>query len=142
MIAYDTIQTMIQRKMLASMPANVRAEYEAANRRLSQSIKAAEEPETVRYTQANAATVLAAAIANYKGITPTTDTKQTKRKVGSGDGPVTEFEKTTNFLGDAIKAAREAKLLAGARDNKGTDAEKPEAAKSLAQLLVEAQDEL
>jgi hypothetical protein len=94
---------MVQRKMLASMPADVRAEYEAANRRLSQSIKAAEEPETVGYTQANAATVRAAAIANYKGITPTTDTKETKRKVGSGDGRATEFENTADFLGNAIQ---------------------------------------
>jgi hypothetical protein len=128
---------MVQRKMLASMPADVRAEYEAANRRLSQSIKAAEEPETVGYTQANAATVLAAAIANYKGITPTTDTKETKRKVGSGDGRATEFEKTADFLGNAIQQARESKL-ARARDSKATHAEKPEAAKSLAELLAES----
>lgn len=49
------------------------------------------------------------------------------------------FSTAVDTLGDAIKAAREAKI-ARARDNKGTDAEKPEAAKSLAQLLVEAQD--
>jgi hypothetical protein len=51
----------------------------------------------------------------------------------------TAFSEATDFFGDAIKRAREAKI-ARARDNKGTDSEKPEAAKSLAQLLVEAQD--
>jgi len=51
----------------------------------------------------------------------------------------TAFSEATDFLGDAIKAAREAKL-ARARDNKKTDAEKPQA-KSLAELLAEtAQD--
>jgi len=50
----------------------------------------------------------------------------------------TAFSTAVDTLGDAIKASREAKL-ARARDNK----EKPEAAKSLAELLTEsAQDEL
>jgi Ca2+-dependent lipid-binding protein len=50
----------------------------------------------------------------------------------------TAFSEATNFLGDAIKAAREAKL-ARVRE---TDAQKPETEKSLAELLAEsAQDD-
>jgi hypothetical protein len=50
----------------------------------------------------------------------------------------TAFSEATDFLGDAIKAAREAKL-ARVRDNKETETEQP--AKSLAELLTEsAQD--
>ena len=51
----------------------------------------------------------------------------------------TAFSTAVDTLGNAIKAAREAKL-AQARDIKETDTEKPEA-KTLAQLLTEsAQD--
>jgi hypothetical protein len=50
------------------------------------------------------------------------------------------FSEATDFLGDAIKTAREAKLTR-TRDNKETDIEQPKAAKSLAELLAEsAQD--
>jgi hypothetical protein len=50
----------------------------------------------------------------------------------------TAFSEATNFLGDAIQAARGAKL-ARVRDNKETETEQP--AKSLAELLAEsAQD--
>jgi hypothetical protein len=50
----------------------------------------------------------------------------------------TAFSEATDFLGDAIKTAREAKL-AQARDNKQADTEQP--TKSLAELLAEsAQD--
>jgi hypothetical protein len=52
----------------------------------------------------------------------------------------TAFSTAVDTLGNAIKAAREAKL-ARVRNNKETNAEKPEAAKSLAELLAEsAQD--
>jgi ornithine cyclodeaminase/alanine dehydrogenase-like protein (mu-crystallin family) len=50
----------------------------------------------------------------------------------------TTFTEAVDFMADKLKAAREAKL-AQVRDNKEIDAEKPKA-KTLAQLLVEAQD--
>jgi len=52
----------------------------------------------------------------------------------------TAFSEATDFFGDAIKAAREAKL-AQARDKKESESEKPQTPKSLAELLAEsAQD--
>jgi len=94
--------------------------------RLSQSIKDAAEATSIEAK--TKAQKDAALVVNSIGVM-----SQPTRTVRS-----TAFSEVTDFLGDAIKAAREAKL-ARARDNKKTDAEKPEA-KTLAQLLVEAQD--
>jgi hypothetical protein len=94
-------------------------------RRLSQSIVDAAKPSTE--DEAREAQKAASLVVNSVGsmIQP----KRTERP--------TAFSEATDFLGNAIKAAREAKL-AQARDKKETDSEKP--AKTLAQLLVKAQD--
>jgi hypothetical protein len=92
--------------------------------RLSQAIKAAAESVDPEVAKAHA-------VVSVNSIGVQSTPKRTARP--------TAFSEAADFLGDAIKAARETKLVR-ARDNKGTDAEKPEAAKSLAQLLVEAQD--
>jgi hypothetical protein len=95
-------------------------------RRLSQSIVDAARPSTEE--QAKASQEAAALVVNSVGVQSTP--KRTERP--------TAFSEATDFLGEAIKAARDAKL-ARTRDNKGTDTEKPES-KTLAELLVEAQD--
>jgi hypothetical protein len=93
--------------------------------RLSQAIKEAAESVDPEVAKAHAAVSV-----NSIGVQSTA--KRTVRP--------TAFSEATDFLGEAIKTAREAKL-ARARDNKETNAEKPEAAKSLAELLAEsAQD--
>jgi len=132
---FETAQRLAQAK-LHKMPAAAREAYNEAQRRLSQTITNAERPESVGYTQESAATVLSAAIAGYKVIAPAADTKL---KAGSGDGRLTEFDRAVDTVADAIKAHRERKLETLAA-NKETNTEKPEAAKSLAELLVEAQD--
>jgi hypothetical protein len=90
--------------------------------RLSQSIKEAAESVDPEVAKAHAAVTV-----NSIGVQSTP--KRTARP--------TAFSETADFLGDAIKAAREAKL-AQARDNKERDTEKTEAAKSLAELLAES----
>jgi hypothetical protein len=124
------LQRLAQAK-LHKMPAAARAAYEEAQRRLSQTIPNAEEPETVGYTNGNAANVLSAAYAEARQIKIDRGVKVSEK----AEPRVTAFDKATDLLGDAIKTAREAKL-ARARDNKAT-----ETAKSLAELLAEsAQD--
>jgi hypothetical protein len=92
--------------------------------RLSQAIK-----EAAEVADKEAARKAAAVSVNSIGV-------QSTPKRGERS---TAFSEATDFLGEAIKTAREAKL-ARARDNKETNAEKPEA-KTLAQLLSEsAQD--
>jgi hypothetical protein len=89
--------------------------------RLSQAIKEAAES-----ADAEAAKARAAVSINSIGVHSTA--KRTERS--------TAFSTAVDFLGDAIKAAREAKL-ARARDNKETETEKSEA-KSLIDLLRES----
>ena len=95
-------------------------------RRLSQSIVDAARPSTE--AQAKAGQEAAALVVNSVG-----SMIQPKRTVRP-----TAFSEATDFLGDAIKTAREAKL-ARTRSNKEAETEQP--AKSLAELLAEsAQD--
>jgi len=91
--------------------------------RLSQSIKEAAESVDPEVAKAHAAVTV-----NSIGVQSTP--KRTAR--------LTAFSTAVDTLGNAIRVARGAKL-AQARNNKETDTEQPEA-KTLAQLLVEAQD--
>jgi hypothetical protein len=90
-------------------------------RRLSRSIADAARPSTEE--QAKASQEAAALVVNSVAVM-----SQPKRTVRPN-----AFSEATDFLNDAIKRAREAKL-AQVRENKEIDAEKPEA-KTLAQLL-------
>jgi hypothetical protein len=96
--------------------------------RLSRSIKDASE--TASQEATTKAQKDAALVVNSVGV-------QSTPKRGERS---TAFSTAADALGDAIKAAREAKL-ARVRDDKETDIEQPKAAKSLAELLAEsAQD--
>lgn len=70
MIAYDTIQAMVQRKLWASLPASAQEVYEAANRRLSQSIKSAEDPGKDNPEVAEQRRKRAALVVNAKAVSP------------------------------------------------------------------------
>ncbi len=94
-------------------------------RRLSQSIVDAAKPSTGEQAKANQEA--AALVVNSIG-----SMVQPKR----GERSIV-FSTAVDMLGDAIQAARDANLARAL--SKETDAEKPEA-KSLAQLLVQAQD--
>ena len=91
--------------------------------RLSRSIKDASE--TASQEAKTKAQKDAALVVNSVGVQSTP--KRTVRP--------TAFSEATDFLGDAIKTAREAKL-AQARDNKQADTER--STKSLAELLAES----
>ena len=96
--------------------------------RLSRSIKDASE--TASQEATTKAQKDAALVVNSVGV-------QSTPKRGERS---TAFSTAADALGDAIKAAREAKL-ARVRDDKETDIEQPKAAKSLAELLAESAQE-
>ena len=70
MIIAPDIQAMVQKHMFASMPASVRAEYEAANRRFSQSIKSAEDPGKDNPEVAEQRKKRAAVVVSAKTVSP------------------------------------------------------------------------
>ncbi|HXL26763.1 MAG TPA: hypothetical protein VN952_08770 [Chthoniobacterales bacterium] len=127
------LQRLAQAK-LHKMPTEVRAAYDEANRRLSQTIKNAAEPETVGYTSENAAAVLSAAYAEARQIKIDRGVKVSNKT----DPRVTAFDKAVDLVSESLKTARAHKLETLAA-NKQSEIEKP-GAKSLAQLLVEAQE--
>ena len=131
---------MTQKRMFANMPPVVRAAYEEAQRRFSQTIRSAEDPgrdnpETAKQRREAAAVVvnadlLADAIGGRKGI-----------KADSNPERKTQFSEAADVLGDAIQQARARRA---AKANVETDAKAEtvsDSKPSLAQLLLAGSEE-
>jgi hypothetical protein len=135
---------MTQKHMFANMPPVVRAAYEEAQRRFSQTIKSAEDPsrdkpEVVTQRREAAAVVvnadlLADAIGRRKGIKPDSKT----------EGKPTQFSEAVNVLERAMEQVRTRHTVKAAENTKSTP-DKPNAVSvpkpSLAELLLAGSEE-